>query len=71
VIDAAAPLLSDSNWLVRLLAIDLFASAQGAVFDKVAGHFADFDPDPLVKKLASLYHKSWESQPKPQTTGQR
>lgn len=63
LIEAAAPLLADENWLVRLLAIDLFAAGQGPVFEPVAKHAAEADPDPLIRRLAQLYVDAWAAPP--------
>ncbi|UCG17777.1 MAG: hypothetical protein JSV19_07045 [Phycisphaerales bacterium] len=59
MIESAAPLLADGHWLVRMLAIDLFANAQGPVFEPVVKRLSAADPDPLVKALAQLYVNAW------------
>lgn len=51
----AAPVLSDTHWLVRLVAVDLFARRQGHVFSQVLARLARDDPDALVRRLAQLH----------------
>jgi hypothetical protein len=63
IIEAAAPMLADNNWLVRLLAVDLFANAQGPVFEPVVRTLSAADADPLVRELASLYLSAWSGSP--------
>jgi len=53
-IQAAAPLISDSHWLVRLLAVEFFAKKQGLLFLPVLERLAE-DPHPIVARLATLY----------------
>lgn len=60
-VQAAAPLLSDSHWLVRLVAVDTLAVRQGPVFRPVAERLAESDPDPLVRELARLHLQRWEA----------
>jgi tetratricopeptide (TPR) repeat protein len=56
VIGAVAPRLSDGNFLVRMMAVDLLANAQGPVFAPVLDRLARDDADPLVRQLCRLYH---------------
>lgn len=56
-----APLLSDQDWVVRLVAVDFLAARQGTVFEPVAQRLAETDPDPLVRELAKLYIQRWEA----------
>ncbi|GJM27015.1 MAG: hypothetical protein DHS20C16_34300 [Phycisphaerae bacterium] len=53
-IKTATPLIADSHWLVRLLAVEYFAKKQGPVFLPVLERLAE-DPDPIVARLATLY----------------
>ena len=53
-IAGVAPVLSDTHWLVRLVAVDFFATRQGRVFSQVLARLARDDPDALVRRLASL-----------------
>ena len=53
-LNAAAPLISDSNWLPRMLAVEMFAKKHGPVFLPVLERLAE-DRHPLVAKLARLY----------------
>ncbi len=53
-IQTATPLISDPNWLVKLLAVEYFAKKQGPVFLPVLEKLAD-DPHPIVARLAALY----------------
>ncbi|MBN1514173.1 MAG: HEAT repeat domain-containing protein, partial [Phycisphaerae bacterium] len=55
VIGAVAPRLSDGNFLVRMMAVDLLANAQGPVFAPVLDRLARDDADSLVRELCRLY----------------
>jgi len=64
VIEAVAPRLSDGNFLVRMMAVDLLANAQGSLFAPVLDRLGRDDGDPLVRELCRLYHAaSASSQP--------
>jgi hypothetical protein len=53
---AAAPDVGANDWLVRLLAVRLFAHKQGEKFTRALSGMSTFDPDPLVRQLAGAYH---------------
>ncbi len=60
-IERAAACLSDSHWLVRMLAIDLFTVKQRATFLPVLEHVKQDDPDVLVRRLARLQAERFDS----------
>jgi len=62
---AASGLLSDPHWLVRMLAIRMFADHHGAKFDKVAAYYAEHDPDDLVCTVARAVRHRWVSTTQP------
>jgi tetratricopeptide (TPR) repeat protein len=64
----ASGMLSDSNGLVRMLTVRLFADHQKAQFDKVAAYFAQSDPDPLVRAVATAVRQRWAAATRPATT---
>ncbi|HUU84371.1 MAG TPA: HEAT repeat domain-containing protein [Phycisphaerae bacterium] len=66
-----APLLSDEDWVVRLMAVDFLAARQGTVFERVARRLAESDADPLVRELAGLYVERWRAARMPETGGRR
>lgn len=57
ITQAAAPLISDPHWLVRLVAIEVFSKNQGPRFASVLSDRAENDDHPLVTRLAKLYLK--------------
>jgi len=59
MITSASPTLSDQHWLVRLMAVRLFAEAQGPKFAPVLDRLAQTDPDQLVRQLADSYRRRW------------
>jgi hypothetical protein len=63
-IGAAAPLLSDRHFLPRLLACELFARQQGALFLPVLERLTA-DSDPLIARLAGLYRAALAQPPAP------
>jgi tetratricopeptide (TPR) repeat protein len=58
-----APLLSDSHWLPRMLAVFSLTQTQGESFSRVVDKLADSDPDPLVKQLAAAFREGRGSRP--------
>jgi tetratricopeptide (TPR) repeat protein len=54
VLEQVAPALSDANWLVRLLVLDVLAEKQGQVFRPVLESSARAEPDDLVRRAAAL-----------------
>gem|GEM_PF-4037304 len=54
MLEQVAPLLSDANWLVRLVALDMLSESQGASFRPVLESTSAADPDELVRRLAGL-----------------
>ncbi len=56
IVGAVAPRLSDGNFLVRMMAVDLLANAQGPVFAPVLDRLARDDADSLVRELCRLYN---------------
>jgi len=52
-----APLITDSDWLVRLIAVEVFAKHHGSRFEPVLRDRAENDAHPLVGRLAGLYLK--------------
>lgn len=52
-----APLITDSDWLVRLVAVEVFAKHYRRRFEPVLRDRAENDPHPLVARLADLYLK--------------
>lgn len=65
---SAAGMLSDSDWLVRMLTVRLFADHQKATFDKVAAYYAESDPDALVRATAAAVRHRWAPATQPATT---
>jgi tetratricopeptide (TPR) repeat protein len=68
---AAAPNVSSGNWLVRLLAIRLFAHKHGEKFTRVLGGMSASDSDPLVRQLAGTYHAEFLAGQKDRAQGAR
>lgn len=64
----ASGMLSDPEWLVRMLAVRLFADHQKAAFDKVAAFYARNDPEACVRTMAAAVRERWAPQTQP-TTG--
>lgn len=64
----ASGLLGDTHWLVRMLAVRLFADQQGAKFDKVASHFEQHDPDVLVRLMCAAVRDRWQATTQPAAT---
>ncbi len=54
LVEQVAPLLSDPNWLVRLITLDVLTDQQGQAFRPVLESFSSSDPDGLVRRLATL-----------------
>ena len=54
MLEEVAPVLSDANWLVRLVALDMLSESQGASFRPVLKRMSAADPDELVRRLAGL-----------------
>ena len=52
---AASPLILDQDWLVRLVAVEVFAKRHGRRFLPVLTDRAQHDDNPLVARLANLY----------------
>jgi len=61
----ASGMLSDPEWLVRMLAVRLFADHQKAAFDKVAAFYAQNDPDACVRTMAAAVRERWAPQTPP------
>jgi hypothetical protein len=64
---SGSAMLNDPHWLVRMLAARCFADHHGAKFDRVAAHFAESDPDRLVRRACAALRQRW-SAPPPATT---
>jgi tetratricopeptide (TPR) repeat protein len=62
MIGRAAATLSDKHWLVRMMAVRLFAEAQERKFAPVIERLANSDPDELVQLLARSYRLRWFGQ---------
>lgn len=56
MIASAAPMISDENWLARLVAVEVFSRLQRSRFLPVLTDLAG-DPHPLVSQLAELHRK--------------
>jgi len=61
--EAAAANVNSPHWLVRLLAIRLFAHQHGLKFTRVLGSIAQRDADPLVRDLAAAYYARSQTVP--------
>jgi hypothetical protein len=60
LVNAVAPLLSDSNWLPRLLTVEMLGMKQGPEFLPVLDRIRN-DSDTLVKRLAQAYYEEAKS----------
>ncbi len=64
----ASELLGDTHWLVRMLAVRLFADHQGPKFDKVAAAMEEHDPDALVRATCATVRDRWRAATQPAAT---